>query len=258
MTLPSLTDVRLSLEDHVVMVEIAAGPMNFLSIPVLEQLVAAWEWADAESDCRVIVLCAAGSVFCAGANFMDFAGSTKNASPEPMYRLAQRLLDGRKPVVAAVQGAAVGAGLGLAMLADERVAGPKARFIANFVQLGFHPGFGLTCTLPRAIGQQRAASMLLSGARLGPDEAFRIGLVDEVAEADALLQVARKRAQVIARNAPIAVQDLRETLRAPLKTAYARALERELEMQLQHFRTSDFGEGVSAMLGKRPPSFVNR
>jgi enoyl-CoA hydratase/carnithine racemase len=258
MTLPSFSDLRLSLDEHVATIEIASGPMNFLSISLLKQLVAVWEWADAEPDCRAIVLCAAGPVFCAGANFMDFASSEPNPNPEPMYRLAQRLLDGRKPLIAAVQGAAVGAGLGLAMIADERVAGPRARFVANFVSLGFHPGFGLTATLPWAIGAQRATAFLMTGQRLGPDDALRMGLVDEVAPAETLVDVARRRAQAIASNAPIAVQDLRQTMRRALNADFTQAVNRELEMQLQHFRTADFAEGVGAMLSKKTPLFRNR
>jgi enoyl-CoA hydratase/carnithine racemase len=258
MTLPVVSNLNLTFDEHVATVEIAAGPMNFVSMSVLEQLVTVWEWADAEPACRAIVLCAAGPVFCAGANFMDFAGSGPNATPEPMYRLAQRLLDGRKPVVAAVQGPAVGAGLGLAMLADERVAGPKARFVANFVYLGFHPGFGLTATLPWAIGPQQATSFLMRGQRLGPDEALQMGLVDEVAPGESLVEVARARAQAIASNAPIALQDLRQTMRRTLSADFTEAVNRELEMQLQHFRTTDFSEGISAMLSKRTPLFQNR
>src|SRR5690606_4453570 len=121
-----------------------------------------------------------------------------------------------KPIVVAVQGAAVGAGLGLALVGDFRVAAPEARFTANFVKLGFHPGFGLTHTLPLLIGQQRANLMFLTGRRIKPDEALAWGLVDQVCEAPVLLPTAQALAREIAENAPLAVVATKKTLRGDL------------------------------------------
>ena len=95
----------------------------------------------------------------------------------PLYDQAVRLFSAKKPVVAAVQGAAVGAGLGLAVMADFRIASPDARFVANFVKLGFHPGFGLTHTLPRLIGRTKAELMCLTGRRVKAEEGLPRGLV---------------------------------------------------------------------------------
>jgi enoyl-CoA hydratase/carnithine racemase len=255
MTLPSYPDLQISLEQYIATVEFSAGVMNFLGVPLLEQLVSAWEWADNEPECRVILLCSAGRVFSAGANFMDFMEGDE-ITPAPLYQLALRLFKGTTPVIAAIQGAAVGAGLGLAMVADARVAGPKAKFLANFVKLGFHPGFGLTASLPRVIGAQHTGTMLMSAKSIGADEALQIGLVDECAEEDTLRATARARARLIAHNAPMAVQSVRQTLREPLVAAVASALEHELETQLKHFRTEDFSEGVRALLEKREPQFT--
>jgi len=255
MKTPSYPDVQVSLEENIATVEISAAPMNFLSVPLLEHLVSVWQWADKEPECRVIILCTTGKIFSAGANFTDLMAGD-DISPAPLYKLARHLFEGNTPVIAAIQGAAVGAGLGLAMIADERVAGPKARFLANFVQLGFHPGFALTASLPHVIGAQRAAAMLMSARRISASEALEIGLVDECAEEDELLDTTRARAQAIARNAPVAVQDVRRTLRKPLVAAVASAFEHELKMQLEHFRTKDFGEGVSALFDKREPQFT--
>lgn len=229
--------------------------MNFLSVALLEHLVAVWDWADSEPECRVILLCSKGSVFSAGMNFADFMGG-KEVSPESLYKLSQQLFEGSTLVIAVIQGAAVGAGLGLAMIADQRVAGPKEKFIANFVQLGFHPGFGLSASLPYVIGAHHAATMLMSAKRIGTDEALQINLVDELTDSASLREIALNRARLIANNAPIAVQDVRRTLREPLTTAVASALKHELEQQLKHFRTKDFGEGVRALLSKRAPQFT--
>ena len=130
----------------------------------------------------------------------------------PLYVEAVRLFSAKKPIVAAVQGAAVGAGLGLALVADFRVAAPEARFTANFVKLGFHPGFGITHTLPRLIGEQRAALMCLTGRRIKASEALAWGLVDELAPLDELRAAALRLAREIAENAPLAVQSTRATL----------------------------------------------
>lgn len=257
MDIPSLPNVSIALADHVATLEINAGSFNFLSLEVMTQLCDAWAWCDAEPDCRAIVLCSAGHVFCGGVDFRSLAGPAQERSPERLYRLALRLVQGRKPCIAALQGAVVGAGLGLAMLADQRVAGPRAKFNASFAQLGFHAGFGLSATLPHTIGLQAASRMLLMGQSVGAEEALRLGLADAAAEDDvALRELAQARARVIAGNAPLAVQDMRQTLRAALVKDFEAAIERELALQLAHMQTRDFIEGISALLAKRTPRFV--
>src|SRR6185436_1909247 len=134
----------------------------------------------------------------------------------PLYSEAVRLFRCKKPVVAAIQGAAIGGGFGLALVADFRVASPDARFGANFVKLGIHPGFGLTHTLPRVIGQQKAALMFLTGRRLTGEEALAWGLVDKLVAPESLRAEAMGLAQEIAENAPLAVQSTRATLRGDL------------------------------------------
>ncbi len=131
--------------------------------------------------CRAIVLAAEGKHFSAGA---DFASAGPADSTGDLYRAAVRLFRTRKPIVAAIQGAAIGGGLGVAMAADFRIAAPEARFSANFARLGFHHGFGLSVTLPAAVGGQHAAELLYTGRRITGDDAAAIGLVDRVASLD--------------------------------------------------------------------------
>lgn len=119
-------------------------------------------------------------------------------------------------LVAAVQGATVGAGLGLALVADFRVTCPEARFSANFNRLGFHPGFGLSITLPRLVGEQQAALLLYTGRRIDGHEAQRIGLADVLVPAEQLRDTALDLAAEIAISAPLAVESTRETLRLGL------------------------------------------
>lgn len=256
MHIPSFPNVKIALDGYVATVEFSAGPTNFMSLEVIEQLVATWDWADAEPDCRSIVLCSTGSVFCAGVNLTTLDGAGNESLPERIYGHALRLLNGRKPVIAAIQGAAVGAGLGIAMLADQRVVGPRARFNASFVRLGFNAGFGLTATLPYAIGARLATRMLLNGRPVDAEEALRLGLADEATDDQGLRAAAHARAQLIASNAPRVVQDMRQALREPLAEDFRKATAREWTLQRSHMASDDCREGIAAMLAKREPTFT--
>ncbi|MBC7497196.1 MAG: enoyl-CoA hydratase/isomerase family protein, partial [Sphingomonadaceae bacterium] len=160
--------------------------------------------------------------------------------------------------VAAVQGAAVGAGLGLALVADFRVAAPEARFAANFVKLGFHAGFGITHTLPRVVGMQRASLMLQTGRRIAGAEALAWGLADVVAPLPELTAAAQALAAELAENAPLAVEATRATLRARLVDTFVAQTRHELAEQARLMATADFAEGVRAVSERRPGEFTGR
>ncbi|HEV2979784.1 MAG TPA: enoyl-CoA hydratase/isomerase family protein, partial [Solirubrobacteraceae bacterium] len=148
-----MSDLTVSLDDeHVATVEIHRPPANYFDAALIRELADAYERLDADPSCRALVLCSEGKHFCAGANFG--AASSPADDPRSLYRQALRLFAAGSPVVAAVQGAAVGGGLGLALSADFRVACPGSRLSANFARLGFHQGFGLSITLPALAGQQ--------------------------------------------------------------------------------------------------------
>ena len=148
-------------------------------------MAAAYEELDGSGWCRAIVLASEGRHFCAGLDFAGNAGQDIAA----LYRAALRLFAAPLPVVAAVQGAAIGGGCGLALSADFRVATAQSRFSANFARLGFHHGFALTVTLPAAVGRQAAADLLLTGRRVGGEEALALGLCDRLAgDGDLLAQ----------------------------------------------------------------------
>jgi enoyl-CoA hydratase/carnithine racemase len=152
-----------------------------------------FEDVDHDVSLRAIVLAAQGSAFCAGADF-----STPGGPSRDVYPAAARMFATRKPVVGAIQGPAIGGGMGLALVPDFRVAAPEARFAANFVKLGIHPGFGLTLTLPRLIGVQKAALLMYTGRRINGQEALACGLVDELVEQSELRGAALKLASEIA------------------------------------------------------------
>jgi len=170
------SELKVSVSGAVATVEICRPPHNYFDNRLIAQIGEAFEALDADPQCRAIVLAAEGKSFCAGANFSspeNQAVAVKGTKEKHLYKEAIRLFRVRKPVVAAVHGPAVGGGLGLAMVADFRVSCSEARFSANFCKLGFHPGFGLTTTLPRVVGNQMAALMFYTGRRIGGDEAKR-------------------------------------------------------------------------------------
>jgi enoyl-CoA hydratase/carnithine racemase len=166
-----------------------------------------------------------------------------------------RLFHQPLPIVAAVGGAAIGAGLGLAMLADFRVVAAPAYFAAPFTRLGISQGFALSLTLPRVVGVQRAAELVYTGRRVEADEAMAIGLCDRLTQRDRLDEDALALASEIAESAPLAVAAARRILRADLTTAVEETLRLEHAAQQPLYATEDFREGVQAGREKRTPNF---
>lgn len=253
-------NIAVTITDYVATIEIDAAPNNHVSVDLIRALADAFEAADADPRVRAIVLCSAGKVFCGGADLVRRDGliTGKSSNVNPLYVEAVRLFSCATPVVAAVQGAAIGAGLGLALVADFRVAAPEARFAANFVKLGFHPGFGLTHTLSRVIGLQQANLLFQTGRRLKGDEALAIGLVDELVSLADLRARAHALAAEIAENAPLAVVATRATLRQGLAAAVKAATDHELSVQGVLMQTADFAEGVKAVQERRAGHFTGR
>jgi enoyl-CoA hydratase/carnithine racemase len=242
--------VSVDIEGHVATVLLRRPPHNFIDVTLATALADALHALDVQEQCRAVVLGAEGRSFCAGANF--------GASPDSaaIYAQAMRLFHTRKPIVAAVHGPAIGAGMGLALVADFRIACPAARFSVNFNRLGFHPGFGTTCTLPRLVGPQQAARLFYTGERIAGERAMAIGLVDELAPDDRVLRCAQEFAAEIAKSAPSALLSTRETLRLGLADQVAALNARELRIQRSQFESNDFREGVAAAAERRLPKFT--
>jgi 2-(1,2-epoxy-1,2-dihydrophenyl)acetyl-CoA isomerase len=238
----------------VALVELCRPEPNNIDLQLITELADAFDELAAH-DTRAVVLAGRGKHFSAGANLSRRQGLS--ADGRHVYDEALRLYAQPIPIVAAVQGAAVGAGLGLALLADFRVAGPGSRFSANFAALGFHPGFGISATLPRVVGPQAAADLLFTGRRIGGEEALRLGLVDLIVPDGDLRRAATERAEAIASAAPLAVRSIRATLRAGLLDQVRAAIARERAEQEWLMRTDDFREGVAAGLERRPAVFKN-
>jgi enoyl-CoA hydratase/carnithine racemase len=249
-------DVTVAVEDFVATVEIHRPPNNFFDVTLIHELVDAVFALDDDASCRTVVLCAEGKNFCAGADLgpeSDLVDRTAD-----LYAQAVQLFSAKKPMVAAVNGAAVGGGLGLALAADFRVATPESRFSCNFAKLGFHQGFGISVTLPAVVGQQRALELLYTGGQVKGAEALAIGLCDRLTSVDDLRAAAQEFAREIAAAGPLAVLAIRETMRGTLAEQVRVATAREHDAQQMLRRTDDFREGVAAMADRRTPNFTGR
>lgn len=260
MTASGGADVEVRLgDDAVATVELRRGPSNYFDVELIGAVADAYERLADDDGCRGIVLCAEGRNFCAGADLRGRGGAPgASFDPADLYEEAARLVACPLPVVAAVQGAAVGGGLGLACTADARVAERGARFRANFARLGIHHGFGLTATLPRIVGAQRARLLLLGGRELGAETALEWGLCDVVAEAAGLRDTARTFAAELGGGAPLATRSIKATLDEGFVDAFRAATAAELAAQRCCFATEDFAEGVAAAEERRDPRFVGR
>ncbi len=256
-------DVKVTvLDGHVAQCEIQRPPNNFFDHQLIMDLADCFEDIDEVKDIRAIVLCADGKHFCAGANFgsSDRAAELEKRTADdrnPLYDEAVRLFRCKKPVIAAVQGAAVGGGFGLALMADFRVVCPATRMTANFVKLGFTPGFGLTHTLERIVGAQRANLLFMTGRRINGETAHEWGLGDVFTDDDNVRQAAIDLAQEIAVNAPLALLSIREQMRPNLAEAVNAVTTIESREQKWLQATNDHKEGVAAVADRRPGNFTN-
>ena len=258
-------DIAVEKSGHVALIEIRRPPNNFFDIALIQEIASALEALDEDAGCRATVLASQGKAFCAGANFGDGSALDKDGqrvdrdiAVKHLYIEGNRLFRTKKPIVAAIQGAAVGGGLGLAMVADFRVACPEARFVANFTRLGFHPGFGLTVTLPLVIGPTNAAMMLYTSRRVTGEDAHRMGLADVLAPLDQVRSAATKLAAEIAENSPLGLIATRATMRGDIADRVLKATEHELKEQTRLRKTEDFKEGVKATAERRMPNFSGR
>jgi len=254
-----MSDLSVSTDGPVVVLEIRRGPANYFDRALLQEIADAAEELQRGRTARAIVLCSQGKHFCAGANFGSGplqGADDRDAESAALYTEAIRLFELELPVVAAVQGSAVGGGLGLACAADFRVASARSRFHANFSALGFHQGFGLSATLPRIVGAQRALDLLVTSRRIDGRQAYEIGLADRLADEGAERDGALALAHELAAAAPLAVRSIKQTLRAGLAEAVRAALTRELSEQQRLWRTKDSQIGIAASLAREVPQFT--
>ena len=251
LVLKSLEDGILTLTVH------RPEALNALNRNVIDALSAALEAAQDNDDVRVIVLTGAGEkAFVAGADIKEFADFDQ-AQGEDLARRGQRDLfdrveQSRKPVVAAVNGFALGGGLELAMSAHVRIASSNARMGLPEVSLGVIPGYGGTQRLAQIVGKGKAMEMVLTGGMIDAEAALACGLVNQVVDQELLLETAQIMAGKIAKNAPTALAAALDSVLA----GYSReGFDVEIQRFGQCFTTNDFKEGTTAFLEKRKPQF---
>lgn len=241
---------------------------NGLSPELVDNLIDALARLAADKEARCAILTGAGSAFSAGGNpkRMLAPGLYPDMSTAELRRfyqtgiqrlpLAMRALD--VPIIAAVNGPAIGAGCDLACACDLRIAADVATFATSFVKLGIVPGDGGAWLLPRIVGLAHASEMLLSGDAIDAQHALRIGLVSAVTSAEELLPQAHRRAERIAANPPHAVHLTKRLIAESQSVSLPTALELAASMQSMCHRMDDHREAVTALLEKRPPQFTGR
>jgi enoyl-CoA hydratase/carnithine racemase len=249
---------------------------NGLTGPLLGEYLAVLEHARTDDSVRVVVTTGEGDAFSAGADVNELGAARQGlnalmhenlgvtAGLSAADRTFDRLGIGRetlairnydKPMIAAVNGAAAGGGLALAMLHDIRLASERATFTSAFVRIGLVAEMGLTYTLPRAIGLEAAMDVMLTGRSVRADEALELGLVRRVVAHERLMAETMAVAEQIAAQAPIAVQFAKRALARSLENTFLAQLELEWPYQVAAFDTDDAREGIAAFRERRPPNF---
>jgi enoyl-CoA hydratase/carnithine racemase len=238
---------------------------NSMTPDVMERFRACVATARAEPGLRCLVITGSGSTFCAGADFRSSAAPGAAQGPALPHERAFAtyapfldVLDVEVPTIAAMNGHAIGGGLGLALVCDLRVASREARYGANFARLGFHSGMAISYLLPRIVGVPAAADLLFTGRIVDGAEAAALGLVHEAVPAAEVAAAARRRAESVAACAPLAVRAMKQSLYRGLAWDPRSAARAEAFVQAATLATEDAREGIRALLEKREPRFAGR
>lgn len=236
---------------------------NSMTPELLDAFGRASAAARADGSVRALVVTGTGTCFSAGADFKagvqrDEQGLSPAARSYAMYEPFLSLLDIEVPIVAAMNGHAVGGGFGLALVCDLRIGVREAKYGANFVAVGLAPGMAISYLLPRLIGVARASELLLTGRLIDGGEAERLGVVNKAVPASQVMDEALALARTIAGNAPFAVRATKAALRRGLTTEIRAAARAEAVDQAASLATDDAREGMAALLEKRRPVFTGR
>ncbi|WP_188817119.1 enoyl-CoA hydratase-related protein [Calditerricola satsumensis] len=233
--------------------------LNALNLALVDELVDTLERLDRDDAVRCIVLTGNERAFAAGADIMEMAeAGVVEMKRRNQFRVWDRIRWITKPIIAAVNGYALGGGCELAMACDLIIAGENARFGQPEVNLGVMPGAGGTQRLTRLVGKARALEILLTGDPITAEEAYRIGLVNRVVPTEACLDEALRLARRIAEKPPMAVRLIKEAVYKALDTTLQDGMEYERNCFYLLFATEDKAEGMRAFLEKRRPSFKGR
>lgn len=262
-----MSDITSERRDEVAIVRLNRPErLNALTLDMIVELVDVLDGLDADRSCRVVVLTGEGRGFCAGADLGDVRGDDAGTGRDPISvfygqkpysALCSRIRSLRQPVIAAVNGAAVGGGLALVLASDVRIASTTARFSVAFVKVGLSGAdMGVSWMLPRVVGVGVAHHLMLTGRIIDATEAQRIGLVLDVHEPEALLERALEQAALICANSPFGVAQTKEMMWASLELpTLAAAMALENRTQALANLTEDCTEAATAFMEKRPPEF---
>lgn len=241
------------------------GRLNALNPELAAALLAELERVAADDSVRCVVLTGAGRAFCSGGDLAVLRAARERNAPEELAGLLRagheavlRIAAMPKPVVAAVNGPAAGAGMNLALACDLRIAAAEASFGQNFVRVGLFPDFGGTWLLPRLAGPARAAELMMTGEMISAAEAERMGIVNRVVPGERLREATRELAAKLAAAPSLAVRAIKDVLTAGRVEELRRALENEVARQIACFHSEDAAEGFRAFFEKRPPRFTGR
>ncbi len=236
---------------------------NSMTPDVLQGLSDAVAEVRGDSDVRCVVITGRGKSFCAGADFKS-RGAADASDLQPhersfaMYSHFLKVLEIEVPTIAALNGHAIGGGLGLAVVCDLRVANREAKYGANFVRLGLHPGMATTYLLPRLMGLPRATEFLLTGRIVTGEEAAVAGLVNYAVAPDEVQEKASELAREVATAAPLAVRWTKQSIYRHVDFDPVSAARYEGHVQSRSAETEDNREGIAALLEKREPQFRGR
>lgn len=235
--------------------------LNALNLQLVANLQKGVEAAERNDEVRVIVITGSGRAFVAGADIMEMVdqdGDFMASHSRQVHQCFLKIINCSKPVIAAINGMALGGGMELAMACHYRVASEKAVFSQPEVMLGAIPGGGGTQLLPRLIGRSAATYYLLTGENIPAPEAYRLGIVDRLVADDMVMVTAIAVAKVIARKAPIAVKLMLEGVMKGFNLDLASALELEESLWRTNGNTEDFQNGVKAFSQKKPVVFKGK
>jgi enoyl-CoA hydratase len=254
--------ILMDQENGVVVLTLNRPPVNVLNTTVGQELRAAFEEIDRDAAARAVIMTGGGErAFAAGADIRELqtlAGAEAEGMVQRWHHLFRRMETFRLPIIAAVNGVALGGGCELAMACDLRIASENARFGQPEINLGLIPGWGGTQRLPRLVGQGRAMELLMTGDPIDAAEACRIGLVNRVVPPDALMDTARTLARTLAGKGAVALR----MIKACVQTGLNGPLDAGLAFEARQFgavcATGDKAEGIAAFLEKRPPVFTGR
>lgn len=240
--------------------------LNALGGTVREDLLDAVRRASEDPEVRVMIVTGAGKAFCAGGDVKAMSASREAGHARSLAeriapirdRVILAMRDAPQPIIAAVNGPAVGAGMNVALACDIRLASTAARFGQTFVRRGLHPDWGGTWFLPRLVGTSRACELIFTGDIIGAEEAGRLGIVNRVVAPDELMPAAVELARRIAAGPPVAIRLAKRAIHHAAGADLRSALEYETFAQNVCFETEDSREGLRAFLEKREPRFEGR